>query len=85
MSTHIGYFYEQATDIDQNTGLSIQDYIDSGWQTGETEGSKWTGRQLTAGETPETTPDIVVEGNPVPKNGYTPPCHIRCILNISYL
>lgn len=71
--SHVAHFYGNAADIDQNTGQSIQDYIDGGWQSGETEGNKWIGRELEFGETVETSPDIVVNGDPLPKTGYTPP------------
>lgn len=71
--SHVAHFYDNAADIDQNTGQSIQDYIDGGWQSGETEGNKWIGRELDGGETVETSPDIVVNNEPLQKAPYTPP------------
>lgn len=73
MSTHIAYFFQEWTDVDENTSLSMQDYINGGWDAGGTEGDKWIGRAMTAGETVETTPDMIVMENPLPKTGFTPP------------
>lgn len=73
MSTHVAYFFQEWTDIDENTSQSMQDYVTGGYESGETEGNKWIGRELAPNETVTTAPEMIVSGNPIPKTGYTAP------------
>lgn len=74
MSTHIAYFFQEWTDIDENTSWSMQDYADNGYDNGQDgEGNKWIGRALLANETVETAPEMIVMESPIPKTGFTPP------------
>lgn len=73
--THIAYYINSLTDIDENTGKSMNQLIaEDGFSHGtDNEAHEYIARPLAQSETVESAPDIVVNSNPIPKTGYTPP------------